>query len=77
MPTKKARIALCVSVAMLLLALMIPGFCTCSLCLVAGAHPKSCECTILGIYLWRKALRLFDGPAEIGQKIDTADCGER
>jgi hypothetical protein len=57
MPAKKTRIAIGASAVALLLSLALPRVCSCPMCLVAGAEPRPCECTALGVYLGRKALR--------------------
>jgi hypothetical protein len=57
--TKRARIVIGALTVTLLLALGLPGFCSCSLCSVEGTRPTPCECTVLGVYLGRKAMSLL------------------
>jgi hypothetical protein len=74
MPGTKARIIIGASALALLLCLALPRVCSCPMCLVAGAKPRPCECTALGVYLGRKALRALS--LEAAQACD-ASAGRR
>jgi hypothetical protein len=65
MSSKKLRVGIYVFAGTLLLALLLPGFCTCSTCVVSRVSPKPCDCTVLGIYLGRKVSAFLAEPREL------------
>jgi hypothetical protein len=70
MPVRKIRIAVYASVATLCLVLLLPGFCECPTCVVVGSKAEPCTCTVLGVYLGKKALRSITGKGK-------SDCAKR
>jgi hypothetical protein len=77
MLTRRSRIAIYGSIAMLVLVFLLPGFCTCSTCMVKGAKPESCSCTVLGVYLGRKVLMPLINNSGQSQNTDKGDCKKR
>lgn len=80
MAIRKSRLLVYSCVAILLLLLLLPGFCQCPTCVVIGAKAEPCRCTVLGIYLGREALSLVTGKTtgfRDAQGVGKAGCENR
>jgi predicted nucleic acid-binding Zn finger protein len=80
MPLRKSRVAIYTSVGVLLVVLLLPGFCQCPPCVIVGSKPEPCTCTILGVYLARKSLRFFTGTSnayrDVSQGVAESKCNK-
>jgi hypothetical protein len=77
MPITRIRGGVFAFAAILFLALLLPGFCECPTCVVIGSKAEPCKCTVLGVYLGRKALRFFTDRSDASRDVQGHGVGKR
>lgn len=69
---KALRAAVYALTAVLSLVLLLwPGFCDCPTCVVVGSKAEPCHCSVLGVYLGRRAVQFLSKGSNTARRADS------